>query len=70
MALYEQDPHLWHQKGLHTLSEVEAGDRPAGNLRTRRAPEGATTAPDRTAELQRMDRYLRRMREEQGKEER
>lgn len=60
----------WHQKGLHTLSEVEAGDRPAGNLRTRRAPAGATTAPDRTAELQRMDRYLRRMREEQGKEER
>lgn len=60
----------WHQKGLHTLSEVEAGDRPAGNLRTRRAPEGATAAPDRTAELQRMDRYLRRMREEQGKEER
>ena len=60
----------WHQKGLHTLEEVEAGDRPAGSLRTRRPPEGAASTPDRTAELQRMDRYLRRMREEQGKEER
>ena len=60
----------WHQKDLHTLSEVEAGDRPAGSLRTRRPPEGAASTPDRTAELQRMDRYLRRMREEQGKEER
>ena len=59
----------WHQKGLHTLSEVEAGDRPAGDLRARRPQERGAAAPDRSAELQRMDRYLRRMRQEQGKEE-
>ena len=58
----------WHQKALHTLSAVESGDRPA-------AGQGAQSprrqeAPGAVREdLARMDRYLRRMREERGKEE-
>ena len=62
----------WHQKGLHTLAEVESGDRPASVAvrgQTQAAQRREEPAADRTAELQRMERYLRRMRQEQGKEE-
>lgn len=62
----------WHQKGLHTLAEVESGDRPASVAvrgQTQAAQRREEPTADRTAELQRMERYLRRMRQEQGKEE-
>lgn len=52
----------WHQKGLHTLAEVEAGDRPARNPR---AP-GTRPAPAETArdDMARMERYLQQLRRE------
>lgn len=55
----------WHEKGLHTLKAVEEGDRPA---RSGGAPRvGETPGTD---ELARMEKILRRMKNENdGKEE-
>lgn len=59
----------WHQKGLHTLSAVESGDRPAAAGQRTQSPRRQEDAGAVREDLARMDRYLRRMREERGKEE-
>ena len=56
----------WHQKGLHTLSEVKAGDRPAGvktGAPPRRAPGPEEQAAVR-ADMERMERYRQQLRRE------
>ena len=54
----------WHEKGLHTLREVEDGDRPAPR-RQAPQPQGAQARED----MARMERYLQRLREQsKGKE--
>ena len=53
----------WHEKGLHTLREVEDGDRPAPR-RQAPQPQGAQARED----MARMERYLQRAAgAEQGK---
>ena len=59
----------WHQKGLHTLAEVEAGDRPLSRSVASRAQNPAQDSGAAREDLERMERYLRRMRGEPGKEE-
>lgn len=59
----------WHQKGLHTLAEVEAGDRLQSRSAASRAQKPAQDSGAAREDLERMERYLRRMREEPGKEE-
>ena len=59
----------WHQKGLHTLSAVESGDRPAAAGQRTQSPRRQEDAGAVREDLARMDRYLRQMREERGKEE-
>ena len=59
----------WHQKGLHTLAEVEAGDRPQSRSAASRAQNPAQDSGAAREDLERMERYLRRMRGEPGKEE-
>jgi len=56
----------WHQKGLHTLQEVEEGDRPAGESRR----EGLREEEDDVrADMARMEKYLQKLREQsKGKE--
>lgn len=53
----------WHAKGLHTLQEINAGDRPA----PRRDPAVRKPRPsdgDARDEMVRMEKYLQRLREE------
>ncbi len=52
----------WHEKGLHTVAQVEAGDRPA---RRRDAPGGKETADTVREDMARMAKYY----QELGKEE-
>ena len=59
----------WHQKGLRTLAEVEAGDRPQSRSAASRAQNPAQDSGAAREDLERMERYLRRMRGEPGKEE-
>lgn len=56
----------WHQKGLHTLREVEEGDRPAGESRREcaREDDGAVRA-----DMARMEKYLQKLREQNKGEE-
>lgn len=55
----------WHQKGLHTLSAIQEGDRPAP-----RAQEAAASrresGDDLRGDLARMERYLQKLRGEKG----
>ena len=61
----------WHKKNLHTLAEIEAGDRPS------RRPTGAPPAPSGAGapgeagqrvreDMERMREYMRRQRETEG----
>ncbi len=61
----------WHKKNLHTLAEIEAGDRPS------RRPTGAPPAPGGAGapgeagqrvreDMERMREYMRRQRETEG----
>ena len=53
----------WHEKGLHTLDQVEAGDKPAQQpARTRKPDPGATQ--DDIARMEKYRQQLRREREE------
>ena len=55
----------WHEKGLHTLAQVEAGDRPGGRRpqsQTARQSAGQSARED----IARMEKYLQQLR--QGKE--
>ena len=60
----------WHGKGLHTLAEVEAGDRPAGSSRPRRRadapkPEGRRAAGEAVQEdLARLEKFRQQLRRE------
>lgn len=59
----------WHQKGLHTLAEVKAGDRPAAAqaVPPRRAPKPEDQAAIR-ADRERMERFREQLRrEKEGK---
>lgn len=53
----------WHQKGLHTLEEIRAGDRPAG-------PSGPPQRRQETGnvreDLARMEKYLEKLRREKA----
>lgn len=53
----------WHQKGLHTLAQIEAGDRPNGR---QARPSSRAQSPNDAAkeDLARMERYLQRLRQE------
>lgn len=66
----------WHEAGLHTVAQIEAGDKAPSPSRRRPASVSAigTTpgvinqAPDRQAveDMERMRRYLEKMKQEQG----
>lgn len=47
----------WHEKGLHTLQEVEEGDRRS----VPKPPQGSPAAPSTGENLARMKRYLQEM---------
>ncbi len=47
----------WHQKGLHTIAEIEAGDKPPQNRRSGGSQQGGPTQAD----LQRMQEYMNRL---------
>ena len=54
----------WHQKGLHTLGEINSGDRPAP--RREAAPRPPRPAGrDARDEMARMEKYLQQLRDEQ-----
>lgn len=58
----------WHEKGLHTVAEIEAGDRPGGRRRNGPAA-GRQEAGDAAREdMARMEKYLRQLRGEKGTE--
>ena len=55
----------WHNKGLHTLREIEGGDRPAVRRETvSRKPQPAGKAA--RDEMDRMEKYLQQLRSEEG----
>ena len=58
----------WHQKGLHTLAEVKAGDRPAGVKTGSGAPPRRAPGPEEQAavraDMERMERYRQQLRRE------
>ena len=61
----------WHRKNLHTLAEIEAGDRSFSRGRNNRrdavAPPAAGEADQRVrADLERMREFMRRQRESEG----
>lgn len=47
----------WHQKGLHTIPEIEAGDKPPQNRRSGSTQSGGPTQAD----IQRMQDYMNRL---------
>ena len=51
----------WHEKGLHTVKEIEAGDRPA----VRNAPRDENI--EQREDLERMEKYLQQLRQEREK---
>lgn len=60
----------WHQKGLHTLQEVEEGDRAPSGRGSRPQSQPRREEPaDPRGDMDRMAKYLQQLREErQGKE--
>ncbi len=56
----------WHEKGLHTLKAVEAGDQPAAAqaAQSARADDAAAQRED----LERMEKYLQQLRQQQETE--
>ena len=58
----------WHQKGLHTLREVEEGDRPAGAGGRRPDRDGeAASIRENLARMERYRQQLQKTREGEGK---
>lgn len=53
----------WHEKGLHTLAQVETGDRP-GRKRTRTQPARRDAGASAREDIARMEKYLQRLRRE------
>lgn len=47
----------WHQKGLHTIAAIEAGDKPPQTRRSDSAQSGGPTQAD----MQRMQEYMNRL---------
>ncbi len=56
----------WHQKGLHTLSAIQEGDRPAPRNRKEAPPRRDGGGDDLQGDLARMERYLQKLRGEKG----
>ena len=61
---------LWHKKNLHTLAEIEAGDRPRP-VRAGAAEPGRSAAPGEAdarvrEDLERMRAFMKKQREEGG----
>lgn len=61
---------LWHKKNLHTLAEIEAGDRPRP-VRGGAAEPGRSAAPGEAdarvrEDLERMRAFMKKQREEGG----
>lgn len=56
----------WHQKGLHTLAEVEAGDRPGPAGGSQLPGRGQRLVPGEAAreDMARMEKYLQQLRRE------
>jgi DnaD/phage-associated family protein len=55
----------WHQKGLHTVKQVQEGDRPAPRrTEVRKPPE-----EEAKAEMQRMEKYLQQLRRQREGDE-
>lgn len=55
----------WHQKGLHTVDQVQQGDRPAD----RSAPAQPRREESKRADMARMEKYLKELRQQSpGKE--
>ena len=50
----------WHEKGLHTLDQVEAGDKPAQQPARTRKPDPGATQDD----IARMEKYRQQLRRE------
>lgn len=57
----------WHEKGLHTLAEVEAGDRPSGKQAQPR-PTRRDAGPSAKEDIARMEKYLQQLRREKEAE--
>ena len=58
----------WHEKGLHTLAEIEAGDRPSGRRRNNPPAGRQQTEEAAREDMARMEKYLRQLRGEKGTE--
>lgn len=56
----------WHQKGLHTLPEIQAGDRPAASRRGGTQPPAPRRETGKAAQedMARMEKYLQHLRSE------
>lgn len=53
----------WHEKGLHTLAQIESGDRPGGGRHVQSGSRRESVSSARE-ELARMDKYWQRLRQE------
>lgn len=54
----------WHEKGLHTLAQIESGDRPGGGGRRVQSDSRRESVSSAREELARMDKYWQRLRQE------
>jgi len=55
----------WHRKGLHTLAEVEAGDRPSGRPRREAAAQAGGQREDAVQrDLARLEKFRQQLRQE------
>lgn len=55
----------WHEKGLHTLAQIQSGDRPGGRKPPASRPDAGQAARE---DIARMEKYLQRLRQEGGTE--
>lgn len=53
----------WHRKGLHTLKQVEEGDRPGGSRRGGERKNAAASVQEDMAQMERFRRQLREQKE-------
>lgn len=58
----------WHEKGLHTVAQVEAGDRPGGGRKQPLSNSRREASAAAREELARMDKYWQRLRQEKEEE--
>lgn len=57
----------WHEKGLHTLAQIQEGDRPV-QRRTAAPQNYRDPEPSAREDIARMEKYLRKLRREGGEE--